>query len=176
MKVEWGAAQKTLKDLVAQSGHELGVFRVDGLYQTGLGYTVRKVPCKRCGRVFTITFSPVDAFTVKPDDLHGSCDSNELSKVVSTKKPCCGHHCPVCGAPARPLDGFSRIPGCCQDESDVPWRVKLGRIAHKCRGEQQHRFDVDIKSGRGLPDLMYRSEDGVTHTAPAGSKVVWKVS
>lgn len=176
MKVEWGAAQKTLKDLVAQSGHELGVFRVDGLYQTGLGYTVRKVPCKRCGRVFTITFSPVDAFTVKPDDLHGSCDSNELSKAVSTKKPCCGHHCPVCGAPARPLDGFSRIPGRCQDESDVPWRVKLGRIAHKCRGEQQHRFDVDIKSGRGLPDLMYRSEDGVTHTAPAGSRVVWKVS
>lgn len=128
MKVEWGAAQKTFRDLVAQSGHELGVFRVDGYHQTGLGYTVRKVPCKRCGRVFTITFSPVDAFTVKPDDLHGRCNSSELNKVVSTKKRCCGHPCPVCGAPARPLDGFSRIPGRCQAEGDVPWRVAVPTI------------------------------------------------
>jgi len=73
------------------------------------------------------------------------------------------------------LDGFSKIPGR-EGEHDVPWRVKLGRIAHKCRGEQQHRFDVDIETGRGLPDLMYRSEDGVTHTVPAGSKVVWAVN
>jgi hypothetical protein len=175
MKAEWGAAQKTLKDLVAQSGHELGVFRVDGLYQTGLGYTVRNVPCKRCGRVFTITFSPIDAFIVKPDDLLGSCNSFALSKAVSTKRRCCGHHCPVCDAPARPLDGFCKSPKC-NCETDVPWRIKIGRIAHKCRGEEQHRFDVDTKSGQGLLDLMYRSQDGITHTVPVGTKVVWKVS
>jgi hypothetical protein len=55
----------------------------------------------------------------------------------------------------------------------VPWRKKLGRTAHKCRGEQQHRFDVD-ENGQALPEYMYRSEDGVTHTVSAGTKMVWK--
>ncbi len=91
------------------------------------------------------------------------------------KKRCCGHHCPVCGAPARPLGGFCKDPAC-NCEGDSPWKIKLGRIAHKCRGEEQHRFDVDTKSGRGLPDFMYRSEDGITSTYPAGTKVVWRTT
>jgi hypothetical protein len=89
------------------------------------------------------------------------------------KRRCCGHHCPICGATARPLGGFCKDPTC-KCEADVPWRKKLGRTAHKCHGGQ-HRFDVD-ENGRALPDLMYRSEDGVTHTVPAGTKVVWKTS
>jgi len=74
------------------------------------------------------------------------------------KKRCCGHHCPVCGNPAHPLDGFGKHPnGNC--EADVPWRVKLGRIAHKCYGAQ-HRFDVDTKTGKPFPDYLYRLETG----------------
>jgi hypothetical protein len=85
-----------------------------------------------------------------------------------TKKKCCGHHCPVCGGPAHPLD---RDPYC-GGEADLPWRIKLGRVAHKCHG-QQHRFDVDTKTGTSLPDFIYRPPDGVIQTVPAGTKIDW---
>lgn len=170
MKIEWGAAQKTLKDLVGESGHELGVFRVRGLWQKGLGYTVRKVPCKRCGRVFTITFCPGQGFIMKPDDLHGRCESSELKHGAGTmNNRCCGHHCPVCGSAARPLHGFCKDPSC-NCEADMPWRMKLGRTAHKCFGGQ-HRFDIDTETGRALPDYLYRLPDGTTQTASAGTKL-----
>jgi hypothetical protein len=87
------------------------------------------------------------------------------------KKRCCGHHCPVCGGPARPLGGFCKKPEC-NCEADVPWRIKLGRKAHKCYGEQ-HRFDVDTETGTPLPDFMYRLPDGVIQTVPAGTKIDW---
>ncbi len=84
------------------------------------------------------------------------------------KKRCYVHHCPVCGAPARPLHGFCKDP--C--EADVPRRTKLGRTAHKCFGGQ-HRFDVEAETGRALLDYMYKLPDGITRTAPAGTKVAW---
>ena len=87
------------------------------------------------------------------------------------KKRCCGHHCPVCGAPARPLHGFCKDPTC-NCEGDVPWRTKLGRTAHKCFGGQ-HRFDVEAETGRALLDYMYKLPDGIARTAPAGTKVAW---
>ncbi len=84
------------------------------------------------------------------------------------KKRCCGHHCPVCGGSARPLHGFCKDPAC-NCEGDVPWRVDLGRIAHKCHGGQ-HRFDVDSSTGRPLPEYMYKTESGgPIQTASAGA-------
>jgi hypothetical protein len=74
------------------------------------------------------------------------------------KKRCCGHHCPVCGNPARPLSGFCKDPNC-NCEADVPWRIKLGRIAHKCYGGQ-HRFDVDSKTNQPLPEYLYKMKTG----------------
>jgi hypothetical protein len=58
------------------------------------------------------------------------------------KKRGCDHHCPVCGSSALPLQGFSEWREGGRIEGDVPWRVKLGRIAHKCQ-DGKHRFDVD---------------------------------
>ena len=52
----------------------------------------------------------------------------------------------------------------------MPWRTKLGRTAHKCFGKQ-HRFDVETETGRAFSDYMYRLPDGITHTAPAGTKL-----
>jgi hypothetical protein len=87
------------------------------------------------------------------------------------KKRCCGHHCPVCGATARPLHGFCKDPTC-NCEADVPWRTKLGRTAHKCFGKQ-HRFDIENETGRALPDYVYRLPDGLIQTVPAGTKAAW---
>jgi hypothetical protein len=86
---------------------------------------------------------------------------------------CCGHHCPVCGGHAWALTRC-KDPAC-NAEADVPWRLELGRVAHKCYGNQ-HRFDVEISTGRSLSDFMYRSEDGITHTVPAGTKITWKTA
>jgi hypothetical protein len=71
---------------------------------------------------------------------------------------CCGHHCPVCQSLARPLDGLCKHANG-RFERDVPWRFKLGRIAHKCKNK--HRFDIDSTTGKPLPDyLMRRPETG----------------
>ena len=35
--------------------------------------------------------------------------------------------------------------------------MKLGRIAHKCRAK--HRFDIDLVTGKALPDYMLRFSD-----------------
>jgi hypothetical protein len=77
------------------------------------------------------------------------------------KKRCCGHDCPVCGSSARPLKGWSlfRVEKDCADVGDVPWRYKLGRIAHKCYGGQ-HRFDVDSKTNQPLPEYLYKMKTG----------------
>jgi hypothetical protein len=82
-------------------------------------------------------------------------------EALMVKKRCCGHHCPVCGNPARPLEGWSRfrVEATCRDAGDVPWRWELGRIAHKCYGAQ-HRFDVDINTDRALPEYLYKIEKG----------------
>jgi hypothetical protein len=45
------------------------------------------------------------------------------------KKRCCGHHCPVCGAPARPLRGFCKEPAC-NCEGDVPFLLLSGAQIH----------------------------------------------
>ena len=63
------------------------------------------------------------------------------------KKRGCGHHCPVCGSPALPLQGSSEWREGGRIEGDVPWRVQLGRIAHKCQ-DSKHRFDVDTNTTR----------------------------
>lgn len=83
---------------------------------------------------------------------------------------CCGHHCPVCGGHAWALD-YCSTPGCSCEQGCL-WRSKLDRSAHKCYGSE-HRFDVEISTGRSLSDFMYRDRDKVTHTVPAGTKVVW---
>jgi hypothetical protein len=72
------------------------------------------------------------------------------------KKRGCGHLCPVCGSTALPLAGF---PTYGLHKGDVPWRVKLGRMAHKCQ-DGKHRFDVDINTDQALPEYLYKIETG----------------
>jgi hypothetical protein len=85
------------------------------------------------------------------------------------KKRGCGHHCPVCGSSALPLQGFSEWREGGRIEGDVPWRFKLGRIAHKCQ-DGKHRFDVDINTNQGLPEYLYKIETGgPIKNAPAGA-------
>ena len=85
------------------------------------------------------------------------------------KRPCCGHHCPVCGGSALPLQGFPTYGPNRGQEGDVSWRVKLGRIAHKCQ-DAKHRFDVDVNTGKPLPDYLYKLKTGdAIKTVPAGA-------
>lgn len=70
---------------------------------------------------------------------------------VNPRKNRCEHKCPVCGGEAYPLG-----PG---GEGDVPWRLKMGRIAHKCYGPA-HRFDVDVQTWVSLPNFAIRPHWG----------------
>ena len=85
------------------------------------------------------------------------------------KKRCCGHHCPVCGGSALPLQGFSEWRDGGRIEGDVPWRIKLGRVAYKCQNGK-HRFDIDTNTNRPFPDYLYKIESGgPIQSAPAGA-------
>jgi hypothetical protein len=86
------------------------------------------------------------------------CPARE-SQSNAMKKRGCGHQCPVCGSSAVPLDGFPTYGPCKGREGDVPWRIKLGRIAHKCQNGK-HRFDVDLNTGQALPEYLYRLING----------------
>jgi hypothetical protein len=86
----------------------------------------------------------------------------------------CGARCPVCGNDSYPL---ARCRGRCEHgrpcnhEADLPWRLNLHRIAHKCIGNK-HRFDVDSVSHRPLADFAVRLARGsktVTYL-PAGQQ------
>ena len=69
----------------------------------------------------------------------------------------CGHPCPVCGGEAYPLASHRPTTTCTGCEGDVPWRLKMGRIAHKCYGIG-HRFDVDLQTGESLPNFAIRPD------------------
>lgn len=73
MKVAWGVAETTMREVVAKLGHDLHVFRVCGPWEDGIGRTARRVDCKRCGKFFYLVFCKIHAFHIKPADLHGEC-------------------------------------------------------------------------------------------------------
>jgi hypothetical protein len=83
MKVAWGVTETKFRESAAALGHELHVFRMAGPWINGVGRTNRVTYCKRCMKVFRIIFCPIHGFHLRPEGLHGECESSSLRQPAA---------------------------------------------------------------------------------------------